>query len=390
MNQDEKDLSHILNHLGEERELYFNAIAPPIMQSSNFAFENVEDLRVSLMDEYHVPIYSRGNNPTVEILRKKMAALEGTEDALVFGSGSAAISAGVIANLKKGDHAICVAKPYSWTQKLFSTLLDRFGVEVSYIRGLALHEYDDALRPNTKMVFLESPNSFTFDLQNLPEIAEFARKNGLISMIDNSYSGPLYQNPAEYGIDIIAHSASKYISGHSDVVAGILCGSKAMMQKVFSIEYMTLGSIISPLNAWLLLRGLRTLELRLERSSESALKVLRALENHPKISRIFYPHHPSHPQYALAKQQMKKAGGLFTLEFNVQRMEEVEHICNRLRRFLIAVSWGGHESLIFPACASYSGGGYKPEDLNWKLVRFYIGFEDPKLLIEDILHAIGD
>lgn len=386
----EQDLSHILNQLGEAREHWMGAVSPPLYQTSNFAFPDVAGLRESLQKEQSIPVYSRGQNPTVAILREKMAALEGTEDALIFASGSAAIAAGVMANVKKGDHVLSVAKPYSWTQKLLEQILADFGVSHTYIRGIRPEEFEEALRPNTRLIYLESPNSFTFDLQDLQAVAELARQKGILTMIDNSYSSPLYQNPSDYGIDLVAHSASKYISGHSDTVAGILCGSRSMMEKVFYGPYMTLGGIIAPFNAWLLLRGLRTLEIRLERSSTTAEWLLSQLENHPKIEHIYYPHHSSHPQFSLAKEQMKKAGGLFTLALKADQMEEIERFCNRLKRFLIAVSWGGHESLVFPACAAYSGGGYQPEDLNWKLVRFYAGLEAPASLLEDILQALDE
>lgn len=386
----EQDLSNILNQLGEAREQWMGAVSPPLYQTSNFAFPDVAGLRESLQKEQSIPVYSRGQNPTVAILREKMAALEGTEDALIFASGSAAIAAGVMAHVKKGDHVLSVAKPYSWTQKLLEQILADYSVSHSYIKGTQLEEFEEALRPNTRLIYLESPNSFTFDLQDLRAVAELARRKGILTMIDNSYSSPLYQNPAELGIDLVAHSASKYISGHSDTVAGVLCGSRDRMEKVFYGPYMTLGGIISPFNAWLLLRGLRTLEIRLERSSTSTEWLLGQLENHPKIEHIYYPHHPSHPQFSLAKKQMKRAGGLFTLAIKADRMEDIERFCNKLRRFLIAVSWGGHESLIFPACAGYSAGGYQPDDLNWKLVRFYVGLESPSVLLEDILGALDE
>jgi cystathionine beta-lyase/cystathionine gamma-synthase len=386
----EQDLSYILNQLGEEREHWMGAVSPPLFQTSNFAFPDVAGLRESLQKEQSIPVYTRGQNPTVAILREKMAALEGTEDALIFASGSAAIAAGVMANVKAGDHVLSVAKPYSWTQKLLENILAGYGVSYSYIRGTRLEEFEEAIRPTTRLIYLESPNSFTFDLQDLRAVADLARQKDIVTMIDNSYSGPLYQNPVEYGIDVVAHSASKYISGHSDTVAGVLCGSKSMMEKVFYGPYMTLGGIIAPFNAWLLLRGIRTLEIRLDRSSSSTEWLLSKLENHPKIERIYYPHYPGHPQYAMAKKQMKRAGGLFTLALKAERMEEIEVFCNRIRRFLIAVSWGGHESLLFPACAAYSGGGYQPEDLNWKLVRFYVGLENPADLLEDILQALDE
>jgi cystathionine beta-lyase/cystathionine gamma-synthase len=380
------DLSYILNELGEDRELYFNAVAPPIVQTSNFAFPSVGEMRASLQGEYHRHAYSRGNNPTVEMLRKKLAALEGAEDALVFASGSAAISATIAAHVKAGDHVVSVAKPYSWTAGLMRDWLPRFGVSVTFVDGTQVAHFEEALWPETRVIYLESPNSFTFDLQDIAAVARLAKARGIVTMIDNSYASPLYQQPLAMGIDLVLHSASKYLGGHSDVVAGVVCGSTARMQQIFAGEYMTFGAIIAPFNAWLLLRGLRTLPLRLERSGQTARQVMAYLEKHPRVQRIIYPLLPSHPQYELARKQMKGAGGLFTMALHADSVEQVEAFCNGLKRFLLAVSWGGHESLVFPACASYdprtAGKG-----ASFNLIRLYVGLEEPKILIADLENA---
>src|SRR5687767_14672828 len=196
------DLSYILNELGEERENYFNAIAPPIIQTSNFAFKKVEDLRKAFADEMGGYLYSRGLNPTVDILRKKLAALDGAEDALVFGSGAAAIFAGVLANVKSGDHIISVQSPYTWAQHMFDKILPRFGVTTTYIDGTQIENFESALQPQTRLIYLESPNSWTYALQDLRAVAVLARSRGIITMIDNSYCTPLYQQPNVMGIDI--------------------------------------------------------------------------------------------------------------------------------------------------------------------------------------------
>lgn len=383
------DLSYILNELGEDRELYSNAVVPPIVQTSNFAFPTVEEMRAALKGEYGKHAYTRGNNPTVEILRKKLAALEGAEDALVFASGSAAISATIAANVKTGDHIVSVAKPYSWTTRLMQEWLPRFGVTVTFVDGTQTENFEKALRPETQIIYLESPNSFTFEMQNLEAVARLAKAHGILTMVDNSYASPLYQQPIGMGIDLVLHSASKYIGGHSDVVAGVVCGNETMLRKIFAGEYMTFGAIISPFNAWLLLRGLRTLPLRLERSSTSAQRVMAYLEKHPQVRRVICPLLPSHPQYELARKQMKGSGGLFTIALETDSVEQVETFCNRLKRFLMAVSWGGHESLAFPACASFDpkAGG---RSNSFNLVRLYIGLEEPEVLIADLENAFRE
>src|SRR3954467_3032400 len=189
------DLSYILTELGEERENYFNAIAPPIMQTSNFAFKKVADMRRAFEDEMGGYLYSRGLNPTVDILRKKLAALDGAEDCLVFGSGAAAIFAGILAHVKSGDHIISVRSPYTWAQRTFDVILPRFGVTTTYVDGRGIKNFENALRPSTSLIYLESPNSWTYELQDLEAVAALARPKGIVTMIDNSYCTPLYQRP---------------------------------------------------------------------------------------------------------------------------------------------------------------------------------------------------
>ena len=317
------DLSYILTELAEDREDYFNAIAPPIMQTSNFAFRTVADLRKAFEDEMGGYLYSRGLNPTVDILRKKLAALDGAEDCLVFGSGAAAIFAGVLANIKSGDHIVSVRQPYTWAQKMFDVILPRFGVDTSYVDGRELKNFESALRPNTRFIYLESPNSWTYELQDLKAVANLARSRGIVTMIDNSYCTPLYQRPFEMGIDLCMQTATKYISGHSDTLGGVLSGTHGMMKKIFDSEYLNIGSGIQPFNAWLLIRGLRTLPARLERISRTTTEVISFLQQHPRIDKIIFPFDPSFPQYDLAKKQMKGACGLFTFSIKNGKQDRI-------------------------------------------------------------------
>src|SRR5215208_4835123 len=281
------DLSYIINELAEERENYFNATAPPIMQTSNFVFKKVDDLRKAFEDEMAGYLYSRGLNPTVEILRKKLAALDGAEDSLVFNSGAAAIFAGVLANIKSGDHIISVRNPYTWAQRMFDNILPRFGVRTTYVDGRETKNFEQALLPNTTLIYLESPNSWNFELQNLKQVVALAKSKNIITMIDNSYCTPLFQRPIEMGIDLSMQTATKYISGHSDTLGGVLSGSNEMMKKIFDSEYLNVGSGIQPFNAWLLIRGLRTLPARLERIARTTREVIQFLKRHSKVDQIF-------------------------------------------------------------------------------------------------------
>lgn len=381
------DISYILNHLGEEREEYYGAVAPPVFQTSNFCFKTVGEMREKLKRELETPFYSRGFNPTVSILRKKIAALEEAEDALVFSSGSAAVAAAVMSVVKAGDHVVCVEKPYSWTNTLLTKYLSKYGVTTTFVDGKELKNFENALQANTRLIYLESPNSLTFEMQDIEAVAKLARSKNITTIIDNSYCSPINQRPVNFGVDMVLHSATKYLNGHSDVVAGVVCGSRERIMKMMAEEYMTIGSIISANDAAMILRGLRTLDLRVNRSAESAEKVLHFLEKHPKIEQINYPFSSSNPQLHLAKKQMKQGGGLLSIVLNVEKTDQVEMFCDNLKRFLMATSWGGHESLVFPICALGASKSFE-NPLPWNLVRLYIGLEDADLLIEDLKQAL--
>src|ERR1700744_508225 len=384
------DLFYILNELGEDRENYFNAISPPIIQTSNFAFKTVKEFRAALADEFYADLYSRGNNPTLNILRAKLAALDGAEDALVFSSGVACISVPILALLQQGDHVVSVENPYSWTVKLFKNLLPKFGITTTFIDGTDIQNFKDAIKPETKLIYLESPNTFSYELQDLKAVADLAKSKSILTMIDNSYCSPLYQRPIELGIDLSAQTATKYIGGHSDVVAGVVTGSREIIKKIFDHEFMTIGPALSPHSAWLLLRGLRTLPLRIQRSFESTKVITEWLAKHPLVDRVIWPFRKDFKQYELGQQQMEGCGGLFSFRLKDSALRKIETFCDSLQHILMAVSWGGHESLIIPSIAAlpeseYDGGEYH----RYQLIRMYVGLEEPEYLIKDMEQALG-
>lgn len=383
------DISQIINELGEDRELYFNAVSPPIIQTSNFAFRKVADLTAAFEDEMQDYLYSRGLNPTVDILRKKLAELDGAEDCLVFNNGAAAIFAGILANIKSGDHIVSVAKPYTWVQRMFDVVLPRFNVSVTYIDGADIENWEKATKDNTTFFYLESPNSWDFAIQPIKEVADLARSKGIVTLIDNSYCTPLYQKPVELGIDMAMQTATKYIGGHSDTLGGVLCGTKAMMKKIFDSEYLNIGSGIQPFNAWLLIRGLRTLPARIERISKTTATVIEYLKQHPKVERILFPLDETFPQYELARKQMKGACGLFTFILKTRRREDIVTFCESLQHIMMAVSWGGHESLIIPKCAGIPVADFDPDNPEHRYIRMYAGLEEPGYLIRDMEQALA-
>lgn len=378
------DISYIINELGEERDSYFNAIAPPIIQSSNFAFKTVHEMRAAFADEYSTYLYSRGLNPTVDILRKKLAALDGAEDCLVFNSGAAAIFAAVLANVKAGDHIVSVHKPYTWAQKMFENILPRFGVTTSYIDGRSIENFERAILPNTTLIYLESPNSWDYALQDLKAVGELAKAEGIVTVIDNSYCTPLYQQPYLMGIDLVLQSATKYISGHSDVVAGVLSGSKDMITRIFNSEYMNIGSGIQPFNAWLLIRGLRTLPMRLAHISNTTREIVGFLQQHPQVEEVIFPLDESFPQYELARQQMTGACGLLTFVVKAEHIDQIEQFCNNLQHILMAVSWGGYESLIIPKCSGIQKEAFMASNREHRMLRLYVGQESAAYIIADL------
>ena len=383
------EISHILNELGEDRSQYFNAVSPPIMQTSNFVFDSFDDIRKAFENEDSAFLYSRGKNPTIEILRKKLAALDGAEDALVFNSGASAIFCSVLANVKSGDHIISVDKPYSWAWRMFDNVLPRFGVETTYIDGTKIENFENALRPETRIIYLESPNSGTFELQDLEAVAKLAKSRGIITIVDNSYCSPIFQKPHALGIDLSLQSATKYLGGHSDTVAGVLTGKKEMLGKIFNEQLLNNGSGISPFNAWLILRGLRTLPMRLAHISQTTRKVIDYLKKHPKIERVIFPFDENFPQLELAKKQMSGACGLLTIVLKTDSYSQIEKFTYALKHFLVAVSWGGHESLILPQAAAIGPEVFDPTIEKHRMARIYIGFEDADYLIEDLEQGLA-
>jgi cystathionine beta-lyase/cystathionine gamma-synthase len=379
-----EDISYILNELGEERSEYFNAVAPPIIQTSNFRVNTVEELKNLFADEYSGYLYSRGLNPTVDILRKKLAALDEAEDCLVFNSGAAAIFVAVLANVNAGDHIISVKNPYNWVKRMFDLIFSRFGVETTYINGTEIEQFEKARNSNSRFIYLESPNSWNYAIQDIEKVSAFAKQHNLITLMDNSYCTPLYQKTIPLGIDISMQTATKYIGGHSDTLGGILTGSRAMMKKIFECEYMAVGSGIQPFNAWLLIRGLRTLDTRLARGTATTQEVLQYLKKHTKVESVLFPLDESFPQYELARKQMKNACGLISFYVKAGERQEIVRFCENLKHIMMAVSWGGHESLILPRCAGLEDADFDAKNKEHRMLRIYVGLESAEYLIGDL------
>ncbi len=382
----EHEITDILHHMGEH-ELPMHAVAPPIFQTSIFCFETFEEFQEALENESEHYIYSRGNNPTVNLCEDKIAALEHAESAKLVSSGVAAISSAILAFMKTGDHAVCVDCSYGWARYMFTTYLERFGVEVTFVQGNTLEEFEQAIRPNTKVIYLESPGTFTFTLQPLREIAALAKEKGIKTIIDNTWSTPIFQNPLDYGIDLTVHSCSKYLGGNSDVVAGVICGSREDITHIFNTQFLSLGPVPDPFAAWLILRNLRTLHLRMPVHYKNALALCEMLEQRDDVEAVNYPLLPSFPQYEMAKDMLKGGSGLFSFRLKTRDKEKIKKIANSLKYFKLAVSWGGYESLFEPSLVTYKKDAEVPED-RISLIRVHAGLEDIDMLKADLTQAL--
>lgn len=356
-------------------------VAAPLYQTSLFTFPNVAALRQAMQDEAANHLYSRGNNPTVELVEKRLAKLEEGQKAKLFSSGVAAIASSISSCVKQSDHIVCADNCYGWAKYICGTYLKRFGVSVTFVDATNLSAVEQAIQKNTKVLYLESPGTLYMQVLDLRALALLAQSYGITSIVDNTWATPLYQNPLTLGIDMVVHSASKYLGGHSDVIGGAVIGTTEQVLHIFKTEFMPIGHVPDPFQAWLIQRGMRTLHVRLAYHYQSALTVSDYLYDHPKVQAVHYPLHPKSPWFTLASSQMHGGSGLLSLQLKNDNVEKIEQAVNRLQYFRIGVSWGGYESLVFPALVS--------ADNDISLLRLHVGLEEPELLIEDLEQAFS-
>ena len=361
-------------------------MSAPILQTSLFAFPTFRSLIEALADERHHTVYTRGRNPTVQALDRKLAALERGEAAATFASGMAAVSAVLLGLLEAGDRILFVNQVYGPTLEL-ARHLRRFGVSHDVLLDLDPDAVEAAIRRETRLVWIESPGTMLFRLADVAAIAERARPRGVITVLDNSWSTPLFQKPLEAGIDVVVHSASKYLGGHSDVLAGAVVTSDECMERIFDRAYMLNGGILSPVDAWLLLRGLRTLPARMRQHEADARAVADFLRRHPAIRRVHHPAFSERPSPAEAG--LAGTSGLFSIELVRADFAGVEALIDRLRRFRIGVSWGGVESLVISPERGDNGPALEAAGLPRGLVRLSIGLEGADALIQDLDAALA-
>lgn len=383
----------ILTHHAEDRTKYEGAVVPPIFQNTLFTFESWDAIDEAFDDRVENAIYSRGTNPTVRMVEEKLAAMAAAGGARLFSSGMAAITAAILFHINAGDHVIVVKNVYGPTNNLLSQYLGpKMNLDVTFVSGETVEEFEAAIRPETRLIFLESPSSAVFSLQDLAGVAKLARDRGISTLIDNSWATPLFQQPLELGIDMEIHTCSKYLAGHSDVIAGLVLGSADDIRQLSVNEAELLGGTMAPFEAWLLMRSLRTLPMRMEKHQENALAVASFLEKHPRVRSVSHPGLPSHPQYVLARKQMSGSSGLMGFQLDSDELVEIKRFFNSLKLFLIGVSWGGHESLIYAPAISYLK-ELPPEQFDMLGIslgdmRLSVGLENAEDLIADLSQAL--
>ncbi|ASD66499.1 MULTISPECIES: trans-sulfuration enzyme family protein [Pseudoalteromonas] len=384
--RDDSQCIHGPNHFDDPH----GALTAPLYQTSTFHFKDAAQGAARFAGEEPGYIYTRLGNPTTRELEEKVARLEGMEDAAATATGMGAVSASVLSFLQQGDHMIASSALYGCSFALFAHMLPKFGIEVSFVDLTDEQALRDAVQENTKLLFAETPINPNMTVLDLKMLGEIAKQHELLFVVDNTFMTPLLQKPVNYGADLIVHSATKYLNGHGDVVAGLVCGSKEHIELIKLTVLKDIGATISPHDAWLINRGLKTLALRVQRHCQSAQTVAEFLEAHPKVNKVYYPGLPSHPGYQFLGEQMKGAGGVIAFEINGS-LEQGEQFINATELCTLAVSLGDPETLIqHPASMTHSP--YTQEErlaagISDGLIRISVGLEDVEDIIDDLKQA---
>jgi len=377
-------------HRGEEKHGIGAPVTTPIARTSNFTFSSTEEMKRWAEGKSKAYIYTRYGNPTLTVAEEKLAALEQGEAGLVTASGMAAISSALLAVLKSGDEVIATRQLYGGSYRMMRDVLPRFGIVVKHVEN-ALAGLEQLVSPRTRALYVETPTNPTLRLVNLEKAVAFAKHHKLVSLIDNTFASPVLQKPLTMGFDLTLHSATKYLSGHSDLIAGAVVGSRDLVAKARQMV-IYLGGSMDPDAAYLLIRGMKTLELRVRRQCDNAMAVARFLARHPKVARVHYPGLPSHPDHNLAKKQMTGFGSMLAFDMR-GGLKAARRVCDNVRVFLLAASLGGVESLVVlpiytshykMSLAELRGAGVEPGT-----VRVSVGLEDPRDLIEDLKQALA-
>jgi cystathionine beta-lyase/cystathionine gamma-synthase len=374
-------------HGASDLEKKNGPVSTPIYQTSSFQVtDNDEQVRITPTDHH----YTRYGNPTNTVAEKTIAELEGMDAALTFASGMGAVTTTIMALLKSGDHVVAQRDIYGGVNKFLSQWLPKMGIETTFVDTTDYDQHARAIRPNTKLLYLESPTNPTLRVVDFKKVAAVARQHKLLSMIDATFGTPINQHPAEFGIDLIMHSGTKYLAGHSDLICGAVAGRHELIQRIWDTRT-TLGNCMDPHASWVLLRGLKTLAVRVARHNENALRVAEFLAEHAKVRSVHYPFLESHPQYATARQQMSGGGGVVTFEVEGTG-EDARRVSEAMRLFTLATSLGGVESLVsIPVLTSHAmipAESRAKMGVTEQMIRLSVGIENADDLIADLEHAL--
>jgi cystathionine beta-lyase/cystathionine gamma-synthase len=374
-------------HAGADLQKKHGPVATPIYQTSTFEVtDNDEQLRVTPTDMF----YTRYGNPTNTVVELRIAELERADSALLFASGMSAITTAILALVKSGDHIVAQRDIYGGAGKFFGQWLPKLGIETTFVDTTEYEQHAQAIRPNTKLLYLESPTNPTARIVDLVKVAALGKKHKLITIIDSTFATPINQRPVEFGIDLVMHSGTKYFGGHSDLMAGIIAGRKDLIEKIHETRT-TLGGVMDPHAAWLLLRGIKTLAVRVQRQNENALRVAQFLAQHSKVRRAYYPFLEGHPQRAVAMEQMRGGGGMVSFEVGGSG-DGARRLTESLRLFTLAPSLGGVDSLVsIPVLTSHamiSAEQRQKMGVTEQLIRLSVGIENADDLIADLEQAL--
>ncbi|MDD9936927.1 MAG: aminotransferase class I/II-fold pyridoxal phosphate-dependent enzyme [Myxococcales bacterium] len=377
-------------HGGEPSQYAHDALTAPIVQTATYTFENTAELVAYMEGRKEREEYGRYGNPTVRLVEDRVAALEGVDDAVAFSSGMAAVTSTILALVKAGEHVILFSDCYRQTRRFVGHFLGQFGVEHTMVPPADIDALEAAIRPETKLVISEAPTNPYLTVVDLPQVSELCRTKRIRTLIDSTFATPMNLNPADHGIDLIIHSATKYLGGHNDVMAGIVAGKAGLVSLVRDVRNM-MGAVCDPHAAYLVHRGLKTLALRVDQQNRTAARIASELEGHPRIRRVWYPSLTSHPSHAVATRLMRGFGGVITFEVDAP-METISKFVDALQIPRIAPSLGGVESLVEqPALMSYfelSTEQREAVGIKDSLVRYSVGIEDADDLVADILAAL--
>jgi cystathionine gamma-synthase len=382
-------------HAGEQRGNHYHSLTTPIVQTALYVFHDTADMvdyqkQMTTRGEADREEYGRYGNPTVQAVERKLAALEGGETALLFATGMCAVTSTLLTLLSAGDHLILTSDCYRRTRQFCQTFLKRLGITTTLVPPSDYAAMEAALQPNTKLIFSESPTNPYLRVLDLPRAVDIAKRNNLILTVDSTFATPINQRPLEFGVDLIIHSATKYLGGHNDLLAGAVVGARELIAEIKKSRGV-LGGVVGPQDAYLLLRGLKTLALRVQRHNENGIRVAQFLEGHPKVRRVYYPGLPSHLDHAVAQEQMAGFGGVVSFEIEGD-LESTGAFVDALRLPCIGPSLGGVESLVEqPAIQSYyelTTEQRRQAGISNELVRYALGIEDTDDLIADLKQAL--